>query len=918
MIVPESTLELLLPEADEAQRAHARRMTSALRLLVDDARSAHAHVVGVDLTRARRELELQSRGQLEATLRDLLRLHLDAALPADSFLSLGEPTANAQRSWSVLEELRSTHEGLPGVPEPGEGALAVATRLLAALETHGAQALRGGADLELELWRARFLRVERGPREGELAFRALLEEPRGASSVAGQLSALAGAVECLLDRGAVREARQLLLDRMPRLGATPRLRVLLAWARLGLDDAAGARSVLVGSRPWAGAIPAQLVDLRERRREWLPMLTGRARTHAPPTDPRPLHGASALDRGEFGASVLAVFAFRPGSPARRIAHDVAPGLRSRVGAWSAEHDGLFSVPGTLQHRLLVEARPTEESLDGPRANLGLLGRETTCSAFLEPVLDDEGEVAGWIHAEFEHHLLPSRARRAALAAEWAVRIWRSRSAALSSEEGREAADAAEPAPCRADGPIARAFEAVVERLNFKTQQRLWWGFQVRGGEPELVAQGGQGQGFPERTWGRRRALARALGATGPVLYEEADERLSVHAGAGAGLVLLLRVCGRVTGLLVVESSRRRDFRPADLERLQTAADRHALLHRVGELREWHALRFGHDLWFDAERADFAEFAARLIRAARSHGPIALAGPRGSGRRVLARWVHFESGRESQVHHTVGPARLASRAHVQAELLRARGGTLVVEDLDALTAEVQDEWARVLEESALDPGSDGEPAPRLVFLVPEALAACAAAGRVREDLARRLERLQLVVPALRERREDVLPLVELLARRFAADERLPVPAFTEDALALLWRQPWEGNVRELENLVFKLVLFAREVGAGPGRSLDAEAVVELARRNGVELLRKLPARHPARRDLLAALRATRTRGGRSNKTRASHLLGWDTDTLTARLEEAGLGDADLDSELPWTGGVEAPRSGAGASPGPTPE
>ena len=84
---------------------------------------------------------------------------------------------------------------------------------------------------------------------------------------------------------------------------------------------------------------------------------------------------------------------------------------------------------------------------------------------------------------------------------------------------------------------------------------------------------------------------------------------------------------------------------------------------------------------------------------------------------------------------------------------------------------------------------------------------------------------------------------------------------------------------------------------------------------LELLKKLSV---ARRDLLAALRATRTRGGRSNKTRASHLLGWDTDTLTARLEEAGLGDADLDSELPWTGGVEAPRSGAGASPGPTPE
>ncbi|MBK7876747.1 MAG: hypothetical protein IPJ77_13550 [Planctomycetes bacterium] len=897
------TLELLLPEASEAARAETRRVTSLLRLLVDDAHAAHAHSVGVDLGRARRELELQSRGQLEATLRDLLRLHLEAARPVDCFLWFGEPAASAQRAWAALDDLRSAHDDLPGVPEPGETALQVAQRLLEALERHVA---RGGPDPEVALWRARWVRLAHGARAGELAFRALLDEPRAPGANATARSAVAGVAECLLDRGAVRDARQFLLERMPRVGATPRLRLLLAWSRLCLDDPAGARSVLVGTKPWAGPLPAQLVDLRERRREWLPMLTGRARSTPAAIElpPRVPAAARTFDRGELGASVLGLFAFRPGAGARCLAHDAAPGLRSRLEVWLDEHDGFVGSPGTLQHRLLVEARPLGESVDGPRANLGLLGRETTHGVFLEPVLDEDGEVVGWIHAEFEHHLLPVPARRAALAETWRERVLPE---AWSRREDADPAPDAERSPCVPGGPIERAFEELVERLGIKTQLRLWWGFQLRGGEPELVAQGGLGQGFPERTWGRRRALLRALGASGPVLYEDADERLAVHAGASAGVVLLQRVCGRVSGLFVLESSRRRDFKLADLERMQAAADRAGLAHRVAEFREWHTLRFGHDLWFDADRGDCAEFARRLVFAARSASPLVLSGPPGAGKHVLARWAHFESGREDQPFCTAGRARIATAAHVHAELHRARGGTLVIEDVDQAPAEVQEEWTRVLEAQELE-GAAREAAasrldalaelteldpptaaPRLCFLLTSSLAAAAASGRLRGDLARRLDRLQLSVPPLCDRREDVLPLVNVLARRFAAEERVPVPELTEDAQALLWRQPWPGNVRELENLVFKLVLFAREHRAGASVPLDAAAVTELCRRNGLELVRRVPSRHPARRDLVAALRTTRTRGGRVNKTRSAQFLGWDP---------TWSGNAVVSGEGPW--------------------
>jgi DNA-binding NtrC family response regulator len=162
----------------------------------------------------------------------------------------------------------------------------------------------------------------------------------------------------------------------------------------------------------------------------------------------------------------------------------------------------------------------------------------------------------------------------------------------------------------------------------------------------------------------------------------------------------------------------------------------------------------------------------------------------------------------------------------------------------------------------------------------------AAGRLRADLARRLERVELALPALRDRREDILPLVACFARRFASEEGLRAPALDEGALALLWRQDWRGDVRELENFVYKLVLATRSSELFGVGSLGVESVLKVARANDARLLRKIPSRHPRRSDLIAALRVSRTLGGRFNKTRAAMFLGWDPGLVARR---SGLGD-----------------------------
>jgi DNA-binding NtrC family response regulator len=112
------------------------------------------------------------------------------------------------------------------------------------------------------------------------------------------------------------------------------------------------------------------------------------------------------------------------------------------------------------------------------------------------------------------------------------------------------------------------------------------------------------------------------------------------------------------------------------------------------------------------------------------------------------------------------------------------------------------------------------------------------------------------------------------------------------MAVLWRQPWPENLRGLENIVYKLVLLHG------GEAVSPEHLAKLARHFGFELAKKVPSRHPNPRDLAAALRTTRTSGGRMNKTRAALYLGWDPDTLVARMQSEGIDEETLGGEAAW--------------------
>ncbi len=208
--------------------------------------------------------------------------------------------------------------------------------------------------------------------------------------------------------------------------------------------------------------------------------------------------------------------------------------------------------------------------------------------------------------------------------------------------------------------------------------------------------------------------------------------------------------------------------------------------------------------------------------------VLIVGPSGSGKELVARWIHLKSQRakgpfvdvncaaipvdliESQLFgHEKGSFTHAIKQHI-GRFEEAHGGTLFLDEIGDMPPAAQAKVLRVIEEGKIRRIGGEKDIPvnvRIIAATNKDLPSEIQAGRFREDLYHRLSVVVIEVPPLRERVEDIPLLAQAFLNEILAEYKLPPKSFTEAALEALKRLPWPGNVRELRNAVERLVIFS---------------------------------------------------------------------------------------------------------------
>ncbi len=293
--------------------------------------------------------------------------------------------------------------------------------------------------------------------------------------------------------------------------------------------------------------------------------------------------------------------------------------------------------------------------------------------------------------------------------------------------------------------------------------------------------------------------------------------------------------------------------------------------------------------------------------------VLIAGESGTGKEVVARFIHAESPRNDRPFVTVNCAAIPPNL-LESELFGHRrgaftgavysrrgsfeladGGTLFLDEIGEMPIEMQAKILRALEEQQITRVGSEEPIAiniRIIAATNKDLEHEIKAGRFREDLYWRLNVVRLVVPPLRERPEDILPLARHFLTLYRQEMKKAVPDFSSDVLDAFTRYNWPGNVRELRNAVERAVIFAEagspiRLGHLPPH-IRREASRETPSASKVfRTLREVEIQYI--REVLEAC------GG--NRTRAAEILGVSPVTLWRKLGREGTGEKEHDLGQP---------------------
>ena len=393
---------------------------------------------------------------------------------------------------------------------------------------------------------------------------------------------------------------------------------------------------------------------------------------------------------------------------------------------------------------------------------------------------------------------------------------------------------------------------------------------------------------------------RMPGGSGLDLLEVA-KRLEVDAP-----VILLTAYGTVENAVLAMHQGAFDYllKPFDADEMTMRVARALALRRCRVENEF--LRATHDR--DIGLDDLIGVSPKLRRVsdlvrqvAPSDASVLITGETGTGKEMVARAIHRRSARHERLlvpinlaavplelleSELFGHARGAFTGAVSdraGKLELADGGTLFLDEIADAPLALQPKLLRVLQDGVVERvGSNHHRRidVRVVSATNRSLERAITAGEFRNDLYYRLRVIQIEVPPLRERREDIRYLAAHFLRRFGQRRPGGVPGVTHEALRLLEDYPWPGNVRELENVIERAVVLCRGETINTGLLDLREPATDVPERGALRLDEALD--RLEREMVLRALDDTR-----QVKARAARLLGVSERSLWYKLKKHGL-------------------------------
>lgn len=314
----------------------------------------------------------------------------------------------------------------------------------------------------------------------------------------------------------------------------------------------------------------------------------------------------------------------------------------------------------------------------------------------------------------------------------------------------------------------------------------------------------------------------------------------------------------------------------------------------------------------------ASLRSAIDRVAQTNSRVLITGPAGSGKELVARLLHERSARaggpfvvinaasiapdrmESEIFGEEGPEGRPRKIGV---FEQAHGGTLFLDEVGDMPLETQSKILRVLVDQRfhrLGGATDVQVNVRVVSSSSRDLRVDIEQGRFRENLFHRLNVVPLRAPSLAERREDIPELAGYFVGRLAGMSGVPARQIGEDALAALQAADWPGNVRQLRNVIERILILATGDPSAPVTvdSLPAEAwpSAGIAKHDGLQEVIALPLRDARERFEREYLNVQITRFG-GNISRTAAFIGMERSALHRKLKSLGV-------EAPGRNGAEA--------------